>query len=91
MQTLRKQTILSSIFMIVGFAFGALSVLLYTKFGVLTKAQVGLTKIMIDFSQLAIAFSSMGLLSVLYKFYPYFNDNLPKKKNELFTIILGGC
>lgn len=91
MSTLRKQTILSTIFMIAGFAFGGLSVLLYTKYGVLTKAQVGLTKIIIDFSSLAVAFSTLGLLPVLYKFYPYYNDNLPKKKNELLTLILGLC
>ncbi len=91
MSTLRKQTILSTIFMIGGFAFGALSVLLYTKFGVLTKSQVGLTKIIVDFSSLAVAFTTLGTLPVLYKFYPYYNDNLPKKKNELLSIVLGFC
>jgi len=91
MSTLRKQTILSTIFMIGGFAFGALSVLLYTKFGVLTKSQVGLTKIIVDFSSLAVAFATLGTLPVLYKFYPYYNDNLPEKKNELLSIVLGFC
>lgn len=91
MQTLRKQTILSSIFMIMGFVFGGLTILLYTKYGVLTKEQVGLTKVMVDFSSLAVAFSSLGLLPVLYKFYPYYNDNLPSRKNELFTIIFSFC
>lgn len=90
MQTLRKQTILSSIFMIAGFAFGGLTVLLYTKYGALTKAQVGLTKIIVDFSNLAVAFSTLGLTQVLYKFYPYYNDNLPKKKNELLTLTVIG-
>ncbi len=91
MQTLRKQTLLSSIFMILGFVFGGLTVLLYTKFGALEKDQVGLTKTIIDFSSLAIAFSTLGLTPVLYKFYPYYNDNLPKKKNELLTIIFIGA
>jgi O-antigen/teichoic acid export membrane protein len=27
----------------------------------------------------------MGMTSVMYKFYPYYNDNLPKKKNDLLT------
>jgi len=27
----------------------------------------------------------MGMISVIYKFYPYYNDNLPKKKNDLLT------
>lgn len=77
--------------MIMGFVFGGLTILLYTKYGVLTKEQVGLTKTIIDFSQLAVAFSSLGLLPVLYKFHPYYNDNLPKNKNELFTIVIVGC
>ena len=77
--------------MIAGFAFGAFSVLLYTKFGVLTKAQVGLTKIIVDFSSLAVAFATLGSLPVLYKFYPYYNDNLSKKKNELLTLVLSFC
>jgi O-antigen/teichoic acid export membrane protein len=91
MQTLRKQTILSSVFMILGFVFGAITVLLYTKYAVLSKAEVGLTKIITDFAQLAIAFASLGLLPVLHKFYPYYNDNLPPKKNELLTIIISLC
>jgi O-antigen/teichoic acid export membrane protein len=77
--------------MVLGFMFGGLTLLLYTKYGVLSKAEVGLTKTIIDFSSLAIAFSTLGLTPVLYKFYPYYNDNLPKKKNELLTIIVMGA
>src|SRR6185312_2916663 len=31
------------------------------------------------------AFANMGMISVIYKFYPYYKDNLPKKKNDLLT------
>jgi O-antigen/teichoic acid export membrane protein len=31
------------------------------------------------------AFSNLGMISVVYKFYPYYNDNLSKKKNDLLT------
>lgn len=91
MQSLRKQTIWSSIFMILGFAFGGITILLLTKYNILTKDQIGLTKTIVDFSVFVTAFSCLGLTSVLYKFYPYYNDNLPKKKNELFTITFIGC
>lgn len=91
MQTLRKQTILSSIFIISGFAFGAINIFFYVKSGAFTKGEFGLTKIFFDFAQLAIAFSCMGFLSVLYKFYPYYNDNLPKQKNELLTLSFVVC
>ncbi len=86
MQTLRKQTFLSSIFIISGFVFGAVNIYFYTKTGVFTKGEVGLTKIFFDFAQLTIAFCSLGFFSVFYKFFPYYNDNLPKNKNELLTI-----
>jgi O-antigen/teichoic acid export membrane protein len=86
MSTLRKQTIVSTVFMMLGFLFGAINIYFYTKTGVFTKAQFGLTKIFFDFLQLAIALSSLGFLAVLYKFYPYFSDNLPKQKNELLTL-----
>ncbi len=86
MQTLRKQTFLSSIFIISGFVFGAINIYFYTKTGIFTKGEVGLTKIFFDFAQLTIAFSSLGFFAVLYKFFPYYNDNLPKNKNELLTI-----
>ena len=86
MQTLRKQTFLSSIFIISGFVFGAINIYFYTKTGIFTKGEVGLTKIFFDFAQLTIAFSSLGFFSVLYKFFPYYNDNLPKNKNELLTL-----
>ena len=91
MQTLRKQTILSSIFIISGFLFGAVNIFFYLKSGAFTKGEFGLTKIFFDFAQLAIAFSCMGFLSVLYKFYPYYNDNLPKQKNELLTLTFAVC
>jgi O-antigen/teichoic acid export membrane protein len=86
MQTLRKQTFLSSIFIISGFVFGAINIYFYTKTGIFTKGEVGLTKIFFDFAQLTIAFSSLGFFAVLYKFFPYYNDNLPKNKNELLTL-----
>lgn len=77
--------------MMLGFLFGAINIYFYTKTGTFSKAQFGLTKIFFDFLQLAIAFSSFGFFSVLYKFYPYYNDNLPKKKNELLTITFVVC
>ena len=86
MHTLRKQTILSSIFIISGFLFGAINIYFYTKTGIFTKGQVGLTKIFFDFAQLVIAFSALGFFGVMYKFFPYYNDNLPKQKNELLTL-----
>ncbi len=91
MHSLRKQTLLSTIFMIMGFAFGALSILLYTKFGALQKDEVGLMKVMADFAIITTSFASLGVIPVLYKFYPYYNDNLPKRNNELLTIITIVC
>ncbi len=91
MQTLRKQTIISTLYILLGFGFGAINIYFYTKNGSFTAEQFGLTKIYFDFSQLAYAFASLGFLPVIYKFYPYYNDNLDKKKNDLLSIAFVIC
>ena len=61
---------------------------LYSRHGSLTTDQFGLTRLFIDFAQNIFAFASLGSIPVLYKFYPYYKDNLPDKKNDLLTWVL---
>ena len=86
MATIRKQAIISGILMYAGFGVGAINILFFTKF--FTENQYGLTRVFIDFGQTMFAFGSLGVVSVLYKFYPYYKDNLSDKKNDLLTWIL---
>ncbi len=43
---------------------------------------------MIEISQLVFAFSTLGTTSYLYKFFPYYEDNLTSKKNDLLSVAL---
>lgn len=97
MSQVRKQSIISTIFVYAGFVIGFVSTYLFTRQGsVFTPAQYGLTSIFIAVGNLMFAFANLGMVSVVYKFYPYYNDNLPKKKNDLLTwtllvSIIGFC
>jgi O-antigen/teichoic acid export membrane protein len=85
MSGIRKQTIQSSIIVYFGFLVGAFNMYLYTRNGSFTSDQFGLTRLFFDFAQNIFAFASLGTIHVLYKFYPYYKDNLPDKKNDLLT------
>lgn len=85
MGTIRKQAILSSILVYIGFVVGACNVYISTINGSLTEEQYGLTRVFFDIAQNMFAFGSLGIIPVLFKFYPYYKDNLPPKENDLLT------
>ncbi len=88
MSTIRKQAITSGLLLYVGFLIGAVNIYFYTRNGAFSEAQFGLTRLFFDFAQNISAFAGLGTLSVLYKFYPYFNENLEDHQNDLLTWIL---
>jgi len=88
MATIRKQAITSSLLLYLGFAIGAINIYLYTKNGAFTKEQFGLTRLFFDFSTNIYAFGSLGAISVIYRFYPYYKDNLPQREIDLITWVL---
>lgn len=86
MSQLRKQSIISTVFVYVGFGIGFINTYLFTRSGSpFSPSEYGLTGIFMAVGNLMFAFANMGMTSVLYKFYPYYNDNLTKKKNDLLT------
>ncbi|MEO8412729.1 MAG: lipopolysaccharide biosynthesis protein [Ginsengibacter sp.] len=87
MSQIRKQSIISTIFVYAGFFIGFINTYLFTRQGSpFTPSQYGLVStIFVGVGNLMFAFANMGMISVVYKFYPYYNDNLPKKKNDLLT------
>jgi O-antigen/teichoic acid export membrane protein len=85
MGSIRKQTIISSILVYIGFLIGFVNNTLYTREGFFTPDQYALTRIFFDFSQIMFAFGSLGVIPVIYKFYPYYKDNLPEKKIDILT------
>ena len=83
MGNIRKQTIISSILVYFGFLVGLLNIYLYSsKSGPFTPEQFGLTRIFFDYAQNMFAFGALGVIPVIYKFYPY---NLPEEKIDLMS------
>src|SRR5215213_87029 len=88
MSAIRRQAIISSLLIYIGFAFGALNTYLFTTDGIFTPEQYGLTRAFIVIGQFFYGFAGFGITSVIYKFYPYYKDNLPRQKNDLLTLAL---
>ncbi|MFN4284651.1 MAG: lipopolysaccharide biosynthesis protein [Lacibacter sp.] len=87
MGQIRKQAILSSIVIYTGFLIGFVNTWFFIKSGTgsFTPAQYGLTRLFFDVGQLMYAVASFGVVSVLYKFFPYYRDHLPPRQNDLYT------
>ena len=91
MAGIRKQSIQSSLIVYVGFLVGAINMYLYSMKGSFSTDEFGLTRLFIDFAQNIFAFASLGTIPVLYKFYPYYKDNLSRKNNDLLGRVLIMC
>ncbi|PUZ23910.1 Membrane protein involved in the export of O-antigen and teichoic acid [Chitinophaga costaii] len=87
MSAIKKQSILSSLIIYIGFAIGALNTLLFVN--LFTPEQYGLTRIFADVSQTFYILASLGSVPLLYKFYPYYRDRLERKERDLFSLCLG--
>ena len=86
MGEIRKQTIISSVLVYIGFGIGAINMLLYSsQTGPFSPEEFGLTRIFFDYAQNMLAFGALGVIPVIYKFYPYYKDNLPENKIDLIT------
>lgn len=85
MSTIRRQSIISSIVIYIGFAVGLLNTYFFTKEGLFTQEQYGLIGIFIAISALMMAFAQMAMPSYIFKFYPYYKDHLALRKNDMLT------
>ncbi len=85
MSTIRRQSIISSTVIYIGFAVGMLNIYFFTKEGLFTEEQYGLTSIFIAITSLMATFSMMAMPSFIFKFYHYYNDHLPPRKNDMLT------
>lgn len=85
MSTIRRQSIISSGIVYFGFALGFLYTYLFAKEGGFTQSQYGLIGTFLAIANVMYSFANLGMLSYIYKFYPYYNDNLPPEKNDLIT------
>lgn len=86
MSNIRRQSIISSILIYVGFAFGALNTYLFTREGgPFTKEQYGLTGVFIAIGSIMMSVATLGMPAYINKFFPYYKDHLPKNKNDQAT------
>ncbi|HEY8389040.1 MAG TPA: oligosaccharide flippase family protein [Parasegetibacter sp.] len=85
MGNIRKQSLFSSGIIFIGFLVGALNTYLFTKGDGFTLEEYGLTRIFFDMGQTFFAIASLGVIPVIYKFFPYFKYNLPDHENDLLT------
>jgi O-antigen/teichoic acid export membrane protein len=88
MSTIRRQSILSTLLIYAGFAFGALNMYLFARKDIFTPEEYGLTRGITAMGNFFYGFASLGLLSVIYKFFPYYKGNLKPKQNDLLTLCL---
>jgi O-antigen/teichoic acid export membrane protein len=90
MGVVRKQSILSSIFTYIGFAIGAVNILiLFPKY--FTPEQIGLTRILLDVALLFSTVCTLGSIPITLKFYPFYKNYVPREKNDLPFITIGLC
>jgi O-antigen/teichoic acid export membrane protein len=85
MSNIRRQSIISSIVIYIGFAIGLLNIYLFTKEGLFTDPQFGLYNAFIAIATTMMAFANLAMPSYIYKFFPYYKDHLSPKKNDMIT------
>ena len=87
MSNIRRQSIISSLVIYIGFAIGLLNTYFFTKDNYyFTEDQYGMaTGAFIAIATMMMAFATLAMPSYVFKFFPYYNDNLPPKKNDLIT------
>lgn len=85
MSQIRRQSIISTIIIFIGFGIGFLNNLFFTKPFWFSPDQYGLTRSFFDFSQIIVAYSFLGLPSIIYKFSPYYRAHLKDEENDLLS------
>ncbi len=71
-----------------GFLLGFVNTYLYTKQGNFTEDQYGLVNTFIAIANIMFSFANLGMPAFIYKFFPYYKDNLSREKNDLPALAL---
>ncbi len=89
MSNIRRQSLISSVIIYGGFVLGFVNTYLFTMEGGFTPSQYGLVGLFMAIGNIMYSCAALGMHAFIYKFYPYYNDNLPPKKNDILTVALG--
>lgn len=89
MGTIQKQSIKSTAIIIIGFAIGALNMLVLQP-KILGPELLGLTRVITDAGTTLATLATLGSLPVIYKFFPFYKSYLKPEKNDLpyFTALI---
>src|SRR5688500_8139905 len=86
MSRIRRQSILSTVIVYLGFAIGFINTYLFTREGSpFSTTEFGITGIFMTVGNIMFAFANLGMVASLNKFFPYYNDHLPRKRNDQLT------
>lgn len=88
MSNIRRQSIISSIIVYLGFALGFFNTWLFAREGGFAQSQYGLINVFIAVGNVIFAVANLGMHTYIYKFFPYYNDNLPPRKNDMMSVAL---
>lgn len=88
MSSIRRQSIISSFVIYIGFGVGLLNIYLFTRKDIFLEPQFGLYNAFIAIATLMMAFAGFGMPTYIYKFFPYYKSHLPDKKNDQAAIAL---
>ena len=90
MGIVRRQSLYSSVLIMIGFIIGAVNILIIFPH-VMTKEQLGLTRVLMDAATMVGSICTFGTIGMINKFFPYYYNHLPPKKNDMAGISLIIC
>jgi len=90
MGVIQKQSIQSTVVIMLGFAIGAFNMILIVP-KVLPAEVFGLTRIITDAGLTLATMCTLGTLPVIYKFFPFYKSYLKPEKNDLPSMTLLVC
>lgn len=85
MSNIRRQSIISSVIVYVGFALGFLNTYLFTREGGFAREDYGMTGVFISIANVMYSLSSVGMQAYILKFYPFYKSNLEEKENDMIS------
>lgn len=95
--SIRRQSIISSLVIYIGFAIGLLNVYFFTTDSLagqplFTTTEYGLTGAFVAIGTMMLAFANLAMPTYIWKFYHYYGDYLPPRKNDMITwaLIMSG-
>jgi len=90
MGIIQKQSIRSTIFIMIGFAIGAINMMVLAP-KILTPEQIGLTRVITDAGLVLATTCTLGCIPIIYKFFPFYQKYIPSAKNDLPFLSLMVC